>query len=336
MQQGRDDGHPTASSRYRRPNPDQGESPGSTFAARFPPCHPAATRPSPTVPPLCYPRVVLDDTYAVRFAGLARLYGTTGLDRLRAARVLVVGLGGVGSWVVEALARSGIGALTLVDLDEVCLSNVNRQLPALDGNVGRFKAEVLADRVRAIHPGCEVQARTEFFTEDNAEAMLAEPWSAVVDAIDAVANKCRLIAGARARNLPVVASGGAGGRRDGTQFRIADLADVTHDRLLAEVRRRLRKEHDFPPAGKRMGIPCVFSTEPLIVPRRDGTVCRAEERAATEAGGEGPPSAEGAGSEGSGEVRRLNCDWGYGSASFVTGAAGLAAAGWVVGHIANG
>ncbi len=268
-----------------------------------------------------YPRPVLDDTHATRFAGIARLFGRDGLDRLRAARVLIVGLGGVGSWAVEALARSGLGALVLLDLDEVCLSNVNRQLPALDGTVGRFKAEVLAERVRAIHPGCDVVARTEFFTEGNADAILSEPWSGVIDAIDAVTNKCRLIAGARVRGIPLIACGGAGGRRDATRFRIADLADVTHDRLLTEVRRRLRREHGLPSAGRPMGVPCVFSSEPLVVPRRDGTVC-----AATETLPDDPPG---------GEVRRLNCDWGYGSASFVTGAAGLAAAGWLVGRIAE-
>lgn len=267
---------------------------------------------------------MLDDSYATRFAGIARLFGQTGLDRLRLARVLVVGLGGVGSWVVEALARSGVGALTLVDLDEVCLSNVNRQLPALDGNVGRFKAEVLAERVRAIHPGCDVHARTEFFTEGNADTILAERWSAVVDAIDAMSNKCRLIAGAVARGHPLVACGGAGGRRDPTRFRLGDLADATHDRLFVEVRKRLRKEYGFPPAGRKMGVACVYSTERVVIPRRDGTVWGASES-----------GAEIRGADGAEEIRKLNCDWGYGSASFVTGAAGLAAAGWVVGSIAD-
>ncbi len=259
------------------------------------------------------------DDFDTRFAGIARLYGRDGLARLRASRVAVVGLGGVGSWVVEALARSGVGALTLIDLDEVCLSNVNRQLPALDGHIGRFKAEVLAERVRAIHPDCEVQPRVEFFTEDSAERLLAGGFDAVVDAIDAVANKCRLIAACGVRSLPCIVCGGAGGRRDPTRIRLADLGDATHDRLLSQVRKRLRHEHAWPVPGRRMGVPCVFSDEPLVVPRQDGTVCPAE---------------SGRGEAGEPVARRLNCDSGYGSATFVTGAFGFAASSWVVGRIA--
>lgn len=260
----------------------------------------------------------MPDDFNTRFGGIARLYGQDGLARLRNAHVAVVGLGGVGSWVVEALARSGIGALTLIDLDELCLSNVNRQLPALDGTIGRFKAEALAERVRAIHPGCTVNPRIEFFTEESAQRLLAPPFNAVVDAIDAVANKCRLIAACRTRALPLIACGGAGGRRDPTAIRLTDLADVTHDRLLSEVRKRLRREHEFPAPGKKMKVPCVFSAEPLVIPQRDGTVCAADAAPAEE----GDPT-----------PRRLNCDWGYGSATFVTGAFGFAAASWVVSQI---
>lgn len=268
------------------------------------------------------------DDFQTRFSGLARLYGQAGLDRLRVAHVAVVGLGGVGSWAVEALARSGVGSLTLIDLDEVCLTNVNRQLPALDGTVGRFKAEVLADRVRAIHPGCAVRACVEFFTEASAERLLGVRFDAVIDAIDAVGNKCRLIAGCRERRIPVVVCGAAGGRRDPTRLRRADLAEATHDRLLAEVRKRLRREHGFAAAGERFGVPCVYSDESPVLPRPDGSVCAVGE------GGNGPGSE--AGSDGEAEpVRRLGCEWGYGSATFVTGALGFAAAGWAVGRIAG-
>ncbi len=258
--------------------------------------------------------------FDTRFAAVARLYGQAGLDRLRTAHVAVVGLGGVGSWAVEALARSGVGALTLIDLDEVCLSNVNRQLPALDGNVGRFKADVLAERVRLINPACTVRAIPEFFTAGSADRLFAEPFTVVVDAIDALANKCRLIAACRARSLPVVVSGGAGGRRDPARLRTADLADATHDRLLAAVRQSLRHEHGFPAAGRPLGIPCVFSTEPPILPLEDGAVC-----AATGTGTSRPSHQP--------PVRRLSCDGGYGSAVFVTGAFGLAAAALAVARI---
>lgn len=268
---------------------------------------------APSIPP--------DPDFDIRFAGIARLVGAPGLSRLRSAHVTVIGLGGVGSWAVEALARSGVGALTLVDLDEVCLGNVNRQLPALDGQVGRFKAEVLAERVQAIHPGCQVQPIVEFFTEATANRLLEPRPDAVVDAIDAVSNKCRLIAACRSRNIPVIVCGGAGGRLDPTRLRFADLAQVTHDRLLGEVRRRLRRRDGFPPAGHPMRVPCVFSDEIAVVPRPDGTLC--------------PPPTGGEAGADTEAPRRLNCDWGYGSATFVTGAFGFAAASWVVRQLAG-
>ena len=250
-----------------------------------------------------------------RFGGIARLVSAAGLARLRAAHVCVVGIGGVGSWTVEALARSGVGALTLVDLDEVCVTNVNRQIHALDGTVGRAKVDVMAERVRLIYPDCRVMAVAEFFTEGNAARLLAPNFSFVVDAIDSVANKCRLLALCRERKLPVIACGAAGGRLDAAAVRIADLADVTHDRLLAEVRKRLRKEFAFPPLGDPLGVPCVFSPETPVTP--EPPTCASDE----------PSSLAPA---------RLNCEWGYGSATFVTGTFGFAAAGWVVRKLTAG
>lgn len=260
-----------------------------------------------------------------RFGGLARLYGAEGCRRLHAAHVAIVGIGGVGSWAVEALARSGVGTLTLVDLDEVCVSNINRQLHALGGTIGRPKVEVMAERVREINPECRVIARQAFFTAASADKLLAEfvgagvgpPGLWVIDAIDNVTNKTLLLAKCREKALPVIACGGAGGRRDATTVRLADLSQVSHDRLLAEVRKRLRKEHGFAAPGEPMGVPCVFSPEPPVFPRRDGTVCPTRPAEAAE------------------EPKRLNCDWGLGSAAFVTGTFGFAAAGYVVGRIAN-
>ncbi len=263
----------------------------------------------------------MGDDFEFRFGGIARLYGRAGLERLRRAHVLVVGVGGVGSWTVEALARSGIGALTLVDLDEVCVSNVNRQLPAMDGSIGRPKIEVMAERVRAIHQECRVFPRMEFFTETSADSILGvtEPGIGfVVDAIDAVANKCRLIAACRERQLPVIVCGGAGGRSDPTQIRRTDLSLATHDRLLGEVRKRLRQQHGFPRAGKKLGVDCICSAEIPVFPQKDGTVCSAAAAPAEP-----------------GESRRLNCDWGFGSATYVTGAFGFAAAAAVINRIAR-
>lgn len=245
-----------------------------------------------------------------RFSGIQRLYGAMELERLRRAHVCVVGIGGVGSWAVEALARSGIGQLTLVDLDEVCVSNVNRQLHALDGEVGKTKVEVMAERSRAINPECIVHSLPEFFTEANADRILGTRFDAVLDAIDNVPNKCLLIARCRERNLPIVTTGGAGGRKDPTRIRVADLALTTHDALLQAVRKKLRDDFGFPREPKKVfGVDCVFSDEPQVYPHSDGSVCAKRE---------------------AGSDLRLNCESGYGTASFVTGTFGFVAAAQVM------
>jgi tRNA A37 threonylcarbamoyladenosine dehydratase len=220
----------------------------------------------------------------------------------------------VGTWTAEALARSGIGTITLVDLDEVCVSNINRQLHALTDTVGRAKVEVMAERIRAINPDCRVTADQRFFNEQTADEMLAVKYDFVVDAIDSVSNKILLLTKCREQNIPVIACGGAGGRRDGTAVRLADLAKVTHDRLLAEVRKKLRKQFSLPADSLTLGIMAVYSAEAPVYQQPDGSVC--ENRAPTEEG------------------TRLNCDGGLGSATFVTGAFGFAAAGWMVKAIA--
>ncbi len=246
-----------------------------------------------------------------RFGGLARLYGTAGLERLRAAHVAVIGIGGVGSWSAEALARSGVGELTLIDLDDLCVTNFNRQIHAVSSNLGTLKVEAMTRRIREINPECRVHAVPEFFTGGNAAQLLDRGFSVVLDAIDNVANKCLLLAGCRRRGVPVVTSGGAGGRADPTQLRVADLARVTHDPLIRQVRRTLRREHGFPNDPQTdFGVPCVYSTEPVRYPWKDGTVCATKEPG--------------------GDELRMDCNSGYGSASFVTGAYGFAAAAEVV------
>ena len=244
-----------------------------------------------------------------RFGGIGRLFGVAGLERLRHAHVAVVGVGGVGSWTVEALARSGIGTLTLIDLDDVCISNTNRQLHALVGQTGRPKVEVLAERVRAINPEALVHAVQKFFTDATADSLLEGPLDVLVDAIDHPAQKCLLLARCRDRQLPCITVGGAGGRRDPTQVRTADLALSTHDGLLQEVRRELRRQFGFPRDGRPFGIDSVFSTEAQVFPTRDGCVTRQRQPAMD---------------------LRLDCASGYGTASFVTGAFGFAAAGRVI------
>ena len=254
--------------------------------------------------------------FETRFGGIARLYGKSGLEKLRTAHVCVVGIGGVGTWAAEAFARSGIGAITLVDLDEVCVTNINRQSHALTETVGRAKAEVMAERIRAINPDCRVTVEQKFFNEQTSVELLAPKYDFILDAIDDMTNKVLLIVRCCENKIPVIACGGAGGRRELTSVRVGDLSQASHDKLLAEVRRNLRQEHDFPTGHSVMNVPCVYSVERTVDPQPDGSVC--EMRSAAEDGA------------------RLNCNGGLGSATFVTGAFGFAAAGFVVRKIAEG
>ena len=244
-----------------------------------------------------------------RFSGIARLFGTEGAARLRAAHVCVVGIGGVGAWAVESLARSGIGQITLVDMDDVCISNTNRQLHALTGNFGKPKVEVMAERVRAINPDCQIHARQEFFLQSNAAEIIASGFDYVVEAIDSPSIKSLLIALCRGKKIPIICSGAAGGRRDPTSVKFADLAYASNDRLLREVRKHLRQHFNFPRGEEPFGLEAVFSTEIAVYPKKDGTVC--SER------GDEPDL-------------RIDCNTGLGTASFVTGVFGLIAASRVV------
>ncbi len=248
--------------------------------------------------------------YEARFGGVRRLLGAEAQERLRRAHVCVVGVGGVGSWAVEALARTGVGTLTLVDFDEVCVSNVNRQLHAVTGEFGKPKVGVLAERVRLIQPDCEVRPLQTQFLVSTANEILATRYDAVLDAIDRPRLKALLIIRCRERGLPIVSTGGAGGRRDPTQIRVADLARVTHDRLLRVTRDTLREDHGFPPAPrKKLRVRCVYSPEAQVFPTKDGSVCERPERDAD---------------------LRLDCRSGFGTACFVTGAFGFAAAAEIV------
>lgn len=254
--------------------------------------------------------------YETRFGGIARLFGRDGLDRLRRSHVAVVGIGGVGVWTVEALARSGVGTLTLIDLDDLCVTNVNRQLHALDGTIGTAKVAAMAERARAINPTLDARPIAEFFTAANAARLLSESFDFVVDAIDNVANKCLLLAECHRRDHPVITCGGAGGLQSGLGLQLNDLAHSTHDNLLKQVRRVLRKEHSFPEDPREaFGITAIHSVAAPVFPWADGSVCDTRE----------------AGSE-----LRLDCASGFGTASFVTGAMGLAAAEHVVKQLAAG
>lgn len=249
------------------------------------------------------------DPYERRFGGVGRLYGTAALERLRRAHVCVVGLGGVGSWAVEALARSGIGQLTLVDLDDVCISNVNRQIQALDGELGQPKVEVMTRRVKAINPDCLVRPVHSFFLKSNAQGLFQTRFDAVVDAIDSPSLKGLLIATCKERGIPVIVAGGAGGRQDPTAIEVIDLAFSSGDRLLQQVRRKLRRVYGFPRGDGPFGIECVVSRELPVFPTKQGCVSPNRAQAAD---------------------LRLDCSSGFGTASFVTGSFGLVAASRVV------
>ncbi|MGB0745318.1 MAG: tRNA threonylcarbamoyladenosine dehydratase [Opitutales bacterium] len=211
--------------------------------------------------------------YETRFSAIGRLYGVKGLARIRKAHVCVIGLGGVGSWVVEALARTGIGALTLVDMDEVCLSNVNRQIHAMDGTVGQSKASVLAERVRKIVPECQLTIEEVFFTGATMERLLEPGYDFIVDAIDATKLKCLLIAEARKRGLKLITCGGAGGCIDPSRIKIQDLSRTINDPLLLQVRKKLRREYGFPTHSRqKFKIDCVYSDELPVYPQADGSV----------------------------------------------------------------
>jgi tRNA A37 threonylcarbamoyladenosine dehydratase len=253
------------------------------------------------------------DQYSARFSGIGRLFAQAGLERLRRAHVCVVGLGGVGSWAVEALARSGIGEMTLIDLDDVCISNVNRQLHALNGNLGKPKVEVMARRVQDINPECRVHALHSFFLKSNAAEILQTRFDAVLDAIDRPSLKSLLIAMCLERAIPVVAVGGAGGRRDPSAVTIVDLAFSSHDRLLQQVRRLLRRRHGFPRGDRSFDIECVVSREAAVFPKADGSVCTDRAQAID---------------------LRLDCTSGFGTACFVTGTFGFVAASRIVSRIA--
>ncbi|MFB3129832.1 MAG: ThiF family adenylyltransferase, partial [Lysobacteraceae bacterium] len=175
-----------------------------------------------------------------RFAGIERLYGVGALERLQGSRVAVVGMGGVGSWVVEALARSAVGHLALIDADDICVSNTNRQLPAMEGNYGRNKAEAMAERCRAINPDIEVDAVQAFLTVSNMAELLDRGFDLVIDACDSFRVKVETIAWCRRRKLPLLTVGAAGGRTDPTLVRIRDVSRTEHDAMLALIRKKLR------------------------------------------------------------------------------------------------
>ena len=242
-----------------------------------------------------------------RFGSATRLYGVTGAARIRAAHVMVVGIGGVGSWAAEALARSGVGRLTLVDLDHVSESNINRQIHAIESTLGQSKVRAMTDRIHSINPDCQVCEVEDFVTDANWSTLVPGSINAVIDACDQVRAKVVMAAWARLNSSIFISAGAAGGKRHAHLVDINDLAAVTHDPLLAQVRYRLRKEHGAPRDAKKMSVTCVYSREAVKPP---DVSCAIE-------------------SDGT-----LNCH-GYGSVVSVTATFGHCAAGWVLDKIST-
>jgi tRNA A37 threonylcarbamoyladenosine dehydratase len=239
-----------------------------------------------------------------RFAAMRRLYGDEPARLIGQLHICVVGIGGVGSWAAEALARSGIGKITLIDNDTISLSNMNRQLHTLQSTVGRSKVAVMAERIGEINPACEVVAIDDFLTMQTLPDYLGKErgYDYVIDAIDSIKFKAALINHCRRNKIAVVMTGGAGGLNDPSKIQIADLSKTHNDALAAKVRSQLRSDYGYPAAGKRMGVECVFSSQQQLYPKADGTVCHEK------------PGIHGV---------SLDCRFGYGSATFVTATFGF-------------
>ena len=243
--------------------------------------------------------------FARRFGGVSRLYGAEGLAKLQAAHICVIGIGGVGSWAAEAVARNAVGTITLVDLDNIAESNVNRQLHALDGAFGKAKVTAMAERIQQINPLAKVIAIEDFVTPENIATLLNQPYSGIVDCIDDAKAKAAIAAYCKSKQIPLVMTGAAGGRLNATHIKQADLSLVSHDKLLAKVRNLLRRDYGFAKASgtkpAKLGVACVYSDEETIKPE---AACEADSSAIT----------------------GLNCA-GYGSSVCVTAPFGFAAVG---------
>ena len=249
----------------------------------------------------------MSDEEQRRFGGLQRLYGKDGAQRIRQAHVVVVGIGGVGSWAAEALARSGVARLTLVDMDHIAESNINRQIHALTSTAGQAKVEAMRERIALIHPQCQVDAVDDFVSPENWPAVLPGKPDAVIDACDQVKAKVAMADWALHQQVGFITVGAAGGKRLAHKVDVDDLSRITHDPLLAQVRYRLRKHHGAPKGDKRMGVRGVFSRESVAPPDASCAI-------------------EGDGS--------LNCH-GYGSVVSVTATFGMCAAAEILNFLAS-
>ncbi|GAB55213.1 molybdopterin biosynthesis MoeB protein [Glaciecola punicea ACAM 611] len=255
-------------------------------------------------------------SYQQRFSGLARLYSIQGLDKLQKANVCVIGIGGVGSWIAEALARSGINQLTLIDLDDVSISNVNRQIHALDSTLNQSKIEIMAARIHDINPDCQTQLIEDFVTPDNVRDYINSEFDVVIDAADSVKAKAAIVAHCKRQKIKVICLGAAGGQCDPLKITRGDLAKTIQDPLLAKVRSDLRRFYNFSQNPKRnFGVECIYSTEQLKYPTETGGITQQKQR-----------------SDG---ANKMDCSTGFGAFVGVTASFGLVAASRAVDYIVN-
>lgn len=253
------------------------------------------------------------DNYDIRFGGIARLYGSEQSQILANSHVCVIGIGGVGSWVAEALARTGIGEITLIDMDDICTTNINRQVHALTSTVGELKIEAMEQRIKQINPQCKVNLIDDFIAPENIGQYVRTAFDYVVDAIDGVRAKAALIAYCKRFKVPLITVGGAGGQTDPTQVTVSDVAKTIQDPLMSKVRSTLRRDHHFSKNPKRkFGVDCVYSTEQLVYPNADGTVCHQKSDAANDG------------------TMKLDCNSGFGAVTMVTATFGFVASSVVV------
>ena len=258
----------------------------------------------------------MNSLYQKRFGGVARLYGKKALYHFQKSHVTIIGLGGVGTWTAESLARSGIGAFTLIDLDDICTTNINRQIHALTSTIGQSKIDAMRSRIIDINPEAEIQLIEDFAMPDNLEELIDARTDFVVDCTDAVKTKAALIAYCKRRKIKIITIGGAGGQTDPTQISVVDLSKTVQDPLASKVRQHLRQNYNFSKNTKRkFQIPCVFSTEQLVYPTADGDVCHLKQDS------DGQQS--------------MDCQTGFGSITHVTGTFGFAATAYVLKKLAS-
>ncbi len=250
----------------------------------------------------------------VRFGGIERLYGKKSFQQLCSSHVAVVGLGGVGSWVVESLARSAVGKISLFDMDEVCITNTNRQLQALTSTVGKSKAKLLQERILEINPLCEVFCIEDFVTAKTMDKYLTGDFDFIADCIDGVRHKCDIIDFSKKKNIPIISAGAAAGKTDPSLIRLEDLTRSRNDMLLTRVRKKLRQEYGFSRGDKKFKVACVYSEQLAVYPNERGEICTHV----------APDS-----------NKKRDCETGMGTATHLTGTMGFFMASFIINEIIN-